>query len=722
MTTPYADAAFDYFRAGWRGVIPLPPREKTPPPSGFTGWTGIETSAEHIGAWITDAGRARGNIALHLGDGFVGLDVDAYDGKDGAAALAGLEARFGELPPTLTATSRDDGVSGIRIFRAKLPPGRVWIDQPAGTGRGIEIVHRGHRYAVVWPSIHPKTGREYGWRQPGGTVAGRAPDVSEAAELSDAWIEGISKPGEARIGTVAGHDETVGAVNGWRVGDKPCQVVASASSRALAGMARPDAEALHPTANGSIWSLVLYGHEGHVGAREALGAHLARFVAARLESGRGADESAARAEWWRMVRGAVGKLAPDEWRAECSCVPPVLPLVEAPPGFSDGVGSASLPTPGAQQKGGRWVDLGPYLDGTVAVPAPEVGESREDGKQLLYPEKWHTLIAPTETGKSLWAAWHVAAELRAGRTVIYAHFEESSPAGTLMRLADIGVPKDVIRARLRWADCSTHWQAGEFAQSLAEVRGPFPPGSKPSDRPTLLVLDGINAACGQHQWPVEKPESVTAYRQMFVAPAASLGMAVLSLGHPPKARGREDERHGFGSTAWLDEVDGVGFRLLPVKGKRIEKGKAGMAVLHVVKDRYGEVSGAGIYRESDAEGWRYLGAFVVDGSGGTTRMRLTVPRDEDEAEQATKPEDVAAERIVEFLRTKSADGSFRTQKTLEDEARAVGLGWDKKLTSMALAKLRMDGTLALAPELGTASAARLVAELPAVASAGSVET
>lgn len=347
------------------------------------------------------------------------------------------------------------------------------------------------------------------------------------------------------------------------------------------------------------------------------------------------------------------------------------------------------------QTGGRWVDLGPYLDGTFEVPEPCVGGVRDDGKVLLYAEKWHTLIAPTETGKSLWAAWHVAAELLAGRTVVYAHFEESGPAGTIARLLRVGVPKDVIRDRFRWADCSTHWQAGEFAASLAAIRGAFPADAKPSDRPTLVILDGINAACGQHQWPVEKTESVTAYRQMFVAPATARGMAVLSLGHPPKARGREDERHGFGSTAWLDEVDGVGFRLLPTKDKRIAKGAAGMAILYTVKDRYGEVSGAGLYRESDAEGWRYMGAFCVDDTGSATRMRLSVPRDEDESQQGgPDPTAKLADDIVTVLRGET-DYAYSGVRALESTLRAAKIKFDKKLVSDAIHRLRTTGRLEL---------------------------
>ena len=43
--------------------------------------------------------------------------------------------------------------------------------------------------------------------------------------------------------------------------------------------------------------------------------------------------------------------------------------------------------------------------------------------------------------------------------------------------------------------------------------------------------------------------------------------------------------HGFGSTAWLDEVDGVGFRMVPSKHPMVIGGKS-YSELYVVKDRY----------------------------------------------------------------------------------------------------------------------------------------
>ncbi len=57
--------------------------------------------------------------------------------------------------------------------------------------------------------------------------------------------------------------------------------------------------------------------------------------------------------------------------------------------------------------------------------------------------------------------------------------------------------------------------------------------------PVLAVLDGINAACSQHGWKVADTEAIGSYRAMFVAPLVKAGAAVLSLGHPPKAKDRQ---------------------------------------------------------------------------------------------------------------------------------------------------------------------------------------
>lgn len=315
---PYGQAWETYRRAGWLGVLPLPPRRKKTPPDGYTGWAGIDPSRADIQTWLDDPrlGPAA-NIALHLPDGVYGLDVDNYGAKTGGAALAALVERLGPLPTTWVVSSRDDGVSGIRLYRATLPPGRVWIDEPGGHQAGIESIHRGHRYAVVWPSIHPGTGRVYTWRQEGQEY-GIVPDPTALPELPDAWIEALSRPGEVRQGTQAGHDETVATVTGWRE-DELCERVRRAAEGALGGLSAATAGAtLHPVANSDLFSLACLGHEGHAGVRGVLARHHAAFVLAAQQPAHGRLEREADGEWWRMVRGAVGKLAgPRVERCDC---------------------------------------------------------------------------------------------------------------------------------------------------------------------------------------------------------------------------------------------------------------------------------------------------------------------------------------------------------------------------------------------------------------------
>lgn len=343
---PYGQAWEPYRAAGWAGVLPLPVKRKGPPPAGFTGWAGVDPSGADIWAWLED-GRGAGNVGLHMPSGLYGLDVDAYGAKTGAAALASLVERLGPLPSTWIVSSRDDGVSGIRLYAAALPPGRVWLDEPGGHGAGIESVHKGHRYAVAWPSVHPDTGRVYTWRHENAEACPSVaiPRADELPELPAAWIEALSRPGEVRAGTQAGHDETVAAVACWR-DDEPCERVTRAAERARAGLAAGlMGAALHPAAEAATWELACLGHEGHAGAKRALAEHYAGHVAARAGRDGESARADAEAEWWRLVRGAVGKLDPSAYRAVCDCgqwsgegltfTPEDLGVTYSPPGVAD---------------------------------------------------------------------------------------------------------------------------------------------------------------------------------------------------------------------------------------------------------------------------------------------------------------------------------------------------------------------------------------------------
>ena len=185
MTTGYGAAVEAWTAAGWRGVLPLPARSKTPPPSGYTGANGAWPTDETVAAW---AATGAANAALRLPDGVIGVDVDAYNGKIGAETLGRLEARCGPLPDTWTITSRSDGISGIRLYRT--PLGIGWRGE---AGPGVEVIQHRHRYLLIPPSIHPE-GREYLLIGPGGELGDRPPTVDELPALPTAWVEALREP------------------------------------------------------------------------------------------------------------------------------------------------------------------------------------------------------------------------------------------------------------------------------------------------------------------------------------------------------------------------------------------------------------------------------------------------------------------------------------------------------------------------------------------------
>lgn len=171
------EAACRYKKLGWE-VVPLPERRKAPVPGekalGFkvTGKSHNQIGEAALDDYVTarrwtsrDTGEVLPyrNLGLVMPTGFVGLDVDAYDEKLGGESFTRLNELCGGLPATYRTSSRDDGVSGIYMFRCEQAD--ELRDIP-----GIEIIRPSHRYAIVEPSIHPN-GSAYRWLLDDGPVS-----------------------------------------------------------------------------------------------------------------------------------------------------------------------------------------------------------------------------------------------------------------------------------------------------------------------------------------------------------------------------------------------------------------------------------------------------------------------------------------------------------------------------------------------------------------------
>jgi hypothetical protein len=299
-TNPYQDSARAYWDAGWRGILPLPHGKKTHPPAGATGYDGTDPSWPDICTWADDGPR---NIALRLPPGTIGVDVDDYDGKPGAATLTRLVQQHGALPATWLSTSRDDGISGIRIYQ--VPPGTKLITALPG----IEIIQRHHRYIVAQPSQHP-SGSTYRWIDERTGEIGGIPHLHDIPDLPPAWVAALTDTGQRPD---KDPDADLAAIITALPLGEPCRHVKAAAGNAMTGGAR------HDNYNKAVLAVLAAGRRGCPGSLAALQRLNAAFRAETTAPGSGQrTPGEADAEWTRNVTGAVQIIAAHPQGASCS--------------------------------------------------------------------------------------------------------------------------------------------------------------------------------------------------------------------------------------------------------------------------------------------------------------------------------------------------------------------------------------------------------------------
>jgi hypothetical protein len=232
----YADAAPRYRAAGWLSVLPLPARRLQYPPEGFTGGLAAEPTQAQVQVWVRQF--PSGNVALRLPVGVLGVDLDLSK-PAGVASYAALVDELGPLPPTWVSTARDDG-SGIRLYRV---PAQVrWAERRAGPG--IELIHSGRRYLVVWPSLDPEALDRHRWWPPHVHPSGRLPTVGELPLLPPDWGRRLSESARqqpAAVDTQSGRPGSGGyaqASLAGAVAEQPAMGAGSGRNNALNRQAR----------------------------------------------------------------------------------------------------------------------------------------------------------------------------------------------------------------------------------------------------------------------------------------------------------------------------------------------------------------------------------------------------------------------------------------------------------------------------------------------------
>lgn len=284
----YADAAPIYRERGWESPFPLPRGKKFPPPKGATGREGRTPNPQQITAWRRK--HPDSNTGLRLADGVIGIDVDGYGDKLGGRTLAEAERRWGMLPPTVVSSSRDDRVSGIRLYRTPEGielPGDIKLTLGDGTVVGdIEIIQRHHRYVVAWPSLHP-SGRRYLWVDADWNPLPSPPRGDELPWLPEKWLGGLAAAhASSRPNTTVDAEKVSGGQNNGQtaVTDRHSAEFDAAVAEALTeGTMGPlvrdrftraaddcAGPSRYETARNHTLALLRYGSQGEPGVRTAL--------------------------------------------------------------------------------------------------------------------------------------------------------------------------------------------------------------------------------------------------------------------------------------------------------------------------------------------------------------------------------------------------------------------------------------------------------------------
>jgi hypothetical protein len=312
-TNPYEEY-LQYWDAGWRGILPLPYGQKSYPPKGWTGHDGVDTSFPDCLTFLEDGQQ---NICLRMPANVVGVDVDHYGDKTGGDTLTQLVEKFGALPPTIMSTSRDDGISGIRLYQ--IPAGSVLPSKLDG----IEFVQRHHRYAVVWPSIHP-SGRTYQWIDERTGKPCDIPNIADLPELPARWVNGlVTDAKEHAVKANINNDQAANILAQMPQGD-PCQHMTQAAGKALAAGDR------HDSYNEAVLAAIGYGRRGCPGIHPTIKRLAAAFVSEISDPSTGrATRSEAQAEFGRSLMGALAIVA-GETQGN-TCPDDVLEWVESLP-------------------------------------------------------------------------------------------------------------------------------------------------------------------------------------------------------------------------------------------------------------------------------------------------------------------------------------------------------------------------------------------------------
>ncbi|MBS5559103.1 MAG: AAA family ATPase, partial [Bifidobacterium longum] len=492
--------------------------------------------------------------------------------------------------------------SPARHLFYKVPEGLAW---KGGAIEGVDILQPGHRYSVVWPSIHP-SGEMYCWYTPSGSTTSQIPHISDLATLPWKWVDYLRKPEHTTpkpaFNTLISHE--TGTYD-----TRMCKAINTFLNKTLSNPASKGSR--HDTTLQAVWALVNFAQEGHRGALDAINQLKPRFIAEIAPDRPGKEREAAR-EWAAILSGAMEKVNGIQSHAdpcEQSKIERMLPgefneltqntianqMGESHPQQVQNVGTTPVQNgsaPASQVQNGsmesyeanknassswRFEDLAQLASGIELPPTPTVFQ-REDGQGLFYRGAVNDLHGEPGCGKSMIAQIATAQELKNNRDVIYIDYEDSA-RNVVKRLLLLGVTGEQIISHLHYVRPSAKPSSPTSLDGWRETLDY-------ADTATLTIIDGVTSCLAYAGLDSNSGDDIAAWYNTMPRLISACGPAVVLIDHVVKSKDNRG-RYAGGSMQKLALIDGISYSVDMTKP--VGKGVKGTIVIKSGKDRISEI-------------------------------------------------------------------------------------------------------------------------------------
>jgi hypothetical protein len=272
---------------------------------------------------------------------------------------------------------------------------------------------------------------------------------------------------------------------------------------------------------------------------------------------------------------------------------------------------------------------------------------REDGNCLLYPGRINAIFGESESGKTWLALEAIRQELEKNNIVFYIDFEDSA-RGILNRLKTMRVPTDKFKF-FRYANPDTKLEPGIGELMRTEIMAYLP---------TLIVVDGVNAAMNLLGLDLEKNKDATEFSQRILKPLRVGGAGILTIDHVTKSKDNRGN-YAIGAQAKRADIDGAAFAVSVAMP--FGRGLDGALDILCTKDRPGFVRA--ICPDAKTVGIANLksapdGGISVSISGGTVVISSAEQR---------------MEQVSQFLERHGYEMNFNDiKRKLRDEGNGMG--------------------------------------------------